>query len=64
LAEADHWDYFEALAKLGNRPKVPLAIRKIYENNIINMINNTATYKNFVYRVKNDEEFECEPLEA
>ncbi|KAI6192079.1 Flavin-containing monooxygenase [Aphelenchoides bicaudatus] len=61
LAENEQWEYFDLLAKRANRPNVPLVIRKIYENNIKNMIEDTANYKNNRYTIKSPEDFEVEP---
>uniref|UniRef100_A0A914EHN3 Uncharacterized protein n=1 Tax=Acrobeloides nanus TaxID=290746 RepID=A0A914EHN3_9BILA len=58
--EGSQFDYYRELGRLGNFPyKISLAIERVFYDFIEKRGINFFTYKNFQYKVLNDEDFEC-----
>uniref|UniRef100_A0A914DKX7 Flavin-containing monooxygenase n=1 Tax=Acrobeloides nanus TaxID=290746 RepID=A0A914DKX7_9BILA len=58
--EGSQFDYYHELCRLGNFPyKISLAIERVFYDFIEKREINFFTYKNFQYKVLNDEDFEC-----
>ena len=58
--EGSQFDYYHELCRLGNFPyKISLAIERVFYDFIEKREINFFTYKNFQYKVLDDEDFEC-----